>query len=101
MRQHNNRIDDEIAAMIRRSKFIVADFTGRRGGVYFEAGFALGMGLPVIWVCSKDELKDVHFDTRQYNFIVWEEGKLEECKKALQYRIEATIGRGSYKPSSA
>src|SRR5713226_6100899 len=39
--QHNNRIDDEIIAMIRRSRFVVADFThgdkdGARGGVYFE-----------------------------------------------------------------
>ncbi len=98
MRQHNNRIDDEIVAMIRRSRFIVADFTGQRGGVYFEAGFALGLGLPVIWICSKDELKQVHFDTRQYNFITWEDGELDDLGKALQYRIEATIGHGNYKP---
>jgi hypothetical protein len=40
--EHVNRIDDEIVAMIRRSRFVVADFTGQRGGVYFEAGYALG-----------------------------------------------------------
>ena len=45
---HNNRIHDEVIAMLRRSKFVVADFTGQRGGVYFEAGFALGLGLQVI-----------------------------------------------------
>lgn len=98
MHQHNNRIDDEIIALIRRSKFLVADFTGQRGGVYFEAGFALGIGLPVIWVCQKDEPREVHFDTRQYNFITWEDGKLDDLKQALQYRIEATLGRGKYKP---
>ena len=32
-REHNDRIDDEIIAQIRRSRFIVADFTGHRGGV--------------------------------------------------------------------
>ncbi len=52
-------------------------------------------------ICSKDELKDVHFDTRQYRFTVWEEAKLDECKKELQVRIEAAIGRGKYKPPSA
>ena len=93
-REHNNRIDDEIIAGIRRSKFLVADFTGQRGGVYFEAGFALGFGLPVIWLCRKNELKKVHFDNRQYNFILWEDEKLEELNRALQNRIEATIGRG-------
>lgn len=97
---HNNRIDDEIIALIRRSKFVIADFTGQRGGVYFEAGFALGMNLPVIWTVKKSELSSVHFDNRQYNFVTWEEGNLAEFKLNLQYRIEATLGRGSWKPSA-
>jgi nucleoside 2-deoxyribosyltransferase len=93
-KEHNNKIDDEIVAGIRRSKFLVADFTGHRGGVYFETGFATGLGLQVIWLCRQDELEKTHFDTRQYNFIVWEAGKLDDLSKALQIRIEATIGRG-------
>lgn len=43
-KEHSNKIDDEIIGEIRRSAFIVADFTGHRGGVYFEAGFAMGLG---------------------------------------------------------
>lgn len=93
--EHNNKIDDEIIAAIRRSKFVVADFTGHRGGVYFEAGFAGGLGIPVIWMCREDELEKVHFDTRQYNHIVWRSGDLPEMKISLQRRIEAAIGRGS------
>ncbi len=93
-KEHNNKIDDEIVLTIRRSKFLVADFTGHRGGVYFEAGFAMGLGLPVIWLCRKDELDKTHFDTRQYNFIIWEGDKLMELSRSLQNRIEATIGRG-------
>lgn len=66
--------------------------------MYFEAGFALGLGLQVIWTCKKSELdeKKIHFDTRQYNFVTWEENKLDEFKVALQNRIEATIGRGNF-----
>jgi hypothetical protein len=93
--EHNNRIDDEIIVMLRRSKFVIADFTGQRAGVYFEAGFALGLGLQVIWTCEKSELEKNHFDTRQYNFLIWEEGKLDEFKTNLQNRIEATLGRGT------
>ena len=37
--QHVNRIDDEIIVQIREADFVVADFTGHRAGVYFEAGF--------------------------------------------------------------
>jgi len=36
----------------------------------------------------------IHFDNRQHYFVVWEEGKLDEFRRALQNRIEATIGRG-------
>jgi nucleoside 2-deoxyribosyltransferase len=93
-KEHNNKIDDEIIAAIRGSKFLVADLTGHRGGVYFEAGFAMGLGLPVVWSCRDDEMEKRHFDTHQYNFIVWTEDKLADLSKALQYRIEATIGRG-------
>jgi hypothetical protein len=39
-KQHNGKIDDEIMASIRASRFVVSDFTGNRGGVYYEAGFA-------------------------------------------------------------
>ena len=49
-KEHLNKIEDEIVAEIRRSRFIVADFTqgdgGARGGVYYEAGLAHGLGLP-------------------------------------------------------
>ena len=101
LHQHNNKIDDEIIAMIRRSKFLLAELTGSRGGVYFEAGYALGMGLPVIWICDDKELENIHFDARQYNFITWEENELDKLKNALQFRIERTLGQGSYKPSTS
>jgi nucleoside 2-deoxyribosyltransferase len=99
-KEHNNKIDDEIVAGIRRSKFLVADFTGHRGGVYFEAGFASGLGIPVIWLCREDALKDLHFDTRQYNHISWTEDKLTELTNALQKRIEAILGRGPLIPNA-
>ena len=52
--EHINDINDEIIAQIRRSRFMVCDLTGYRGGVYFEAGFAYGLGLDVIYTCRKD-----------------------------------------------
>jgi nucleoside 2-deoxyribosyltransferase len=87
--EHNEKICDRIIAEIRKSGLLVADFTGNRGGVYFEAGFAKGLGIPVIWTCRKDHLDDVHFDTRQFNHIEWETPK--ELKDRLVDRIEATL----------
>ena len=87
--QYNEKIDDRIIAEIRRSGLVVADFTGNRQGVYFEAGFAMGLGIPVIWTCKQDDIGSVHFDTRQYNHIIWTEA--EGLKEKLINRIEATI----------
>jgi len=95
--KHNNRIDDEIMAQIRKSKFIVADLTKQNQGVYFEAGFALGLGLQVIWMCEEREFENVHFDTRQYNTIIWSEANYADAKKRLQDRIEANFGQGKPK----
>ena len=90
--EHINRIDDEIIAQINASKFVVADFTGHRGGVYFEAGYALGMELPVFWTCRKDHLSELHFDIRQFNCIDWETP--QELADRLSKRIEAVLGKG-------
>lgn len=89
--EHNQKIDDLIIAEIRRSGLLVADFTGHRGGVYFEAGFAMGLGIPVIWTCKATDIEQAHFDTRQYNHIVWAEP--EELRTKLGVRIQATIPR--------
>ena len=96
-------------AEIRRSRFVVADFScpitevsGKteplaRRGVYYEAGFAQGLGLPVIWTCRKDvlDLDLVHFDTRQYAHIAWETSG--ELRDKLSKRISATLGDGPHK----
>jgi len=97
LREHNDKIDDEIIAQIRRSKFVVADFTRHRGGVYFEAGFAKGLGLEVFWLCEKDDLKNLHFDIRQYYFIEWTNDNKEELKRRLTLRIEGLFGKGPEK----
>ena len=110
-KQYNNKVDDEIIAEIRRSRFVVADFTadydlsgadiekpdkkGARGGVYYEAGFAHGLNIPVIFTCCSDVIDYTHFDTRQYNHIAWK--TLEELRTRLSQRISATIGDGPLK----
>ena len=91
-----NKIDDEIIAEIRRSRFVVADFThgdsGARGGVYYEAGFAHGLGIPVIFTCREDMFDKIHLDTRQYSHIGWEEP--EDLIEPLKQRILARIVEG-------
>jgi len=94
--EHVNNIGDEELAEIRRSKFVVADFTGQSANVHLEVGFALGLALPVFWTVRKDELNLLAFSTRQYNHIDWETPG--ELANRLQKRIEANIGRGPLGP---
>lgn len=87
--QYNEKIDDRIIADIRKSGLLIADFTSHKGGVYFEAGFALGLGVPVIWTCRDTDIPSAHFDTRQYNHIVWKDAS--DLRDKLVARIEATV----------
>jgi hypothetical protein len=85
-------ISDEIMAEIRRSRFVVADYTGHRNGVYFEAGFALGLGLTVIPTCRADEIDKLHFDIKHLNMLLWNTSG--ELADGLNRRIRAVIGAG-------
>ena len=87
----HRQIDDSIIASIRKSVLLVADFTDMRRGVFFEAGFGLGLGIPVVWTCRQDDLAKAseHFDTRQYNHLAWTDPA--DLKVKLRTRIEAAV----------
>ena len=84
-------ITDKIIAEIRRSRFLVADFThgcdGARGSVYYEAGFAHGLNIPVIFTAR--EGTKPHFDTSTYPHIFWNRDNLPAFRTALTNRILA------------
>jgi len=91
LQDFNEKICDEIIAEIRRTKFLVADFSGLRSGVFFEAGFAKGLDREVIFTVRETDIEKLkeHFDTRQYNHIVYDTP--EDLYKKLYNRICATI----------
>ena len=88
-KEHNNEISGEILFEIMNSRIVIADVTGQRNGVYFEAGFALGRKKSVIWSCKREDLPKVHFDTRQYNHVVWDNE--DDLYLKLRDRILATL----------
>jgi nucleoside 2-deoxyribosyltransferase len=82
-------INDEIIGKIKSSKIVIADFSGHRNSVYFEAGYAMGLNIPVIWSCKKDEFEKLSFDTRQYPHILWDTPK--DLTKQIMNRIRTII----------
>jgi hypothetical protein len=86
-----NKIDDRILADIRRARFVVADATGARPSVYYEAGFADGLGTPVIWTCRADWEQRMAFDTRQNEHILWKDSA------DLRAQLTAKVARPGWK----
>lgn len=87
-------VSDELIAEIRQSAFVIADYTQQKNGVYFEAGFALGMGLTVIPTCRADAVGSLHFDIKHLNTLLWSDPA--ELAQALSKRIVAVIGTGPH-----
>lgn len=85
--EHNELITPELLSHIRNSKFVVVDLTHQNNGAYFEEGYAMGLGKPVIQLCQSGE--KLHFDIAQKNTIIWETE--EDIPLRLKNRIMATI----------
>ena len=85
--QYNEFITPELLKHIRDSKFVVVDLTHQNNGAYFEEGYAMGLGKPVIQLCKKDT--KLHFDIAQKNTIMWV--KEDDIPERLTNRIKATI----------
>lgn len=128
--EFNGFIMDEVITLIRQSRFLIADLTcmpeednknkprvtgGVRGGVYWEAGMAYGMGKTVIQTCidTEESNRRIHFDLNQYRTIFWKEEELitdiidlinpvknPSFTQKLAQHIMATVGKGSYTSSS-
>ena len=91
--EHNNQIVPEMLYQIKQARFLVVDESDCNLGAYYEAGYAAGMGKPVIHICNKMRFNDAaHFDVRQVNTIMWTPDDLDDLSKRLAKRIEATVG---------
>ena len=96
---HIGDITDKIISEIKSSRFVVADFTYNNFGVYYEAGYAKGLGIPVIKTCCKkwfektnldgSRINRLHFDIEHDNLLLWETA--EDLKEKLENRIRAVI----------
>lgn len=88
-------IDDRMRLEIRTSRFLIADLTHGNAGAYWEAGYAEGLGRPVIYTCRKDifddEKKRPHFDTNHHLTVIWDPAALEDAMTQLKTVIRVTL----------
>ena len=88
-------IDDIMRVRIRDATFVIADLTHDNRGAYWEAGYAEGMGKPVVYICEKTKFdeKGTHFDTNHCTTIPWSKDDPERFSQALVATIQRSLGR--------
>jgi hypothetical protein len=90
-------IDDQLRVRIRTARFMVSDITHGNNGTYWEAGYAEGLGRPVIYSCEKavfdgmDKTRRAHFDTNHLVTVLWEPDKLDVAARKLKDIVRATF----------
>ena len=86
-------IDDQLRVALRMSRFVIADLTHRNNGAYWEAGFAEGLGRPVIYTCREAEWHQgqSHFDTNHLVTVIWDRTNLKKASAQLSATIRATL----------
>ena len=86
-------IDDRLRVEILTSKFIIADLTHENRGAYWEAGFAEGLGKPVIYTCESKKFGEQksHFDTNHHQTVTWDFDKSDATAEDLKATIRATL----------
>lgn len=84
-------IDNIMRIQIRDAAFIIADLTHDNHGAYWEAGYAEGLGKPVIYICeqTKFDKKKSHFDTNHCTTVLWSRND----DKGFREKLVATLRR--------
>jgi hypothetical protein len=85
-------IDDRLRVEIQSSRFLIVDLTHQNAGAYWEAGYAEGLGKPVIYTCEESKFQEAsHFDTNHHLHVLWKENDLGTAVTQLKATIWATI----------
>jgi nucleoside 2-deoxyribosyltransferase len=90
---HQSTINELIEDEIRGSRMMIADFTGNKAGVYWEAGYAEGLGKSVIFTTQDIEKDKPHFDINHRPILEHSPEKIEKNLfiRKLAARIKARI----------
>jgi len=86
-------IDNIMREHLREAAFIIADLTHDNPGAYWEAGFAEGLGKPVVYICEENKFnsKKTHFDTNHCTTIKWDPENLEQFSDELVATLKRAV----------
>lgn len=91
-------IDARLRNEIRNCRFLIADLSHANLGAYWEAGYAEGVGKPVIYTCEKSvfdgkaaDIARPHFNTNHHLTIVWDATDPQAAANRLKDTVRFTI----------
>lgn len=86
-------IDNIMRVQIRDAAFVIAELSHDNLGAYWEAGYAEGLGKPVIYICEQKKFdeKGTHFDTNHCTTVFWNRDNDEDFKKELIATIRRSL----------
>ena len=84
------RITDKMLGLIASARLIVVDLSLERPNVYFELGYARGLGKRVITILRKGST--AHFDVRDWQYLEYVDSRPLEKDLADRFRYELQRG---------
>lgn len=97
-KDYTGLIINEITSEISDSVALIADLTGNRGGVYYEAGIARGLQLcnhpiKLILTCKQEffDKEKVHFDVSGDNILLYTD--VNDLSGKLEKRLKTVLGK--------
>lgn len=97
-KDYTGSIINEITSEISDSVALIADLTGNRGGVYYEAGIARGLQLcnhpiKLILTCKQEffDKEKVHFDVSGDNILLYTD--VNDLSEKLEKRLKTVLGK--------
>jgi hypothetical protein len=90
--QGDYRLTDRILALLRAARIVVADLSHDRPNVYFELGYARGLGKTVITILRTGTVP--HFDVHDWAYLEYADSRpLErQLRERFRFEIESAIG---------
>ena len=86
-------IDNIIRSEIRSSRFVIVDLTHDNNGAYWEAGYAEGLGKPVVYICEKTKFQTsrTHFDTNHCTTVLWSNLNIDEFCSQFKATLQLSL----------
>lgn len=86
-------IDNIMCTQIRDSAFVIVDLTHDNPGAYWEAGYAEGLGKPVLYICEETKFEEArtHFDTNHCTTVTWSRDNADNFRQALVATLRRSL----------